>query len=372
MKINKYLIKNFDWYLFGIAMVLSIIGIMTIFSATRQPSGGGHPIFYIKQMYWLCLGILALIIIVSFDYIWFARVSYIFYAVGILLLLAVHIIGKTGMGAQRWINLGPLSFQPSEIFKLSFIIAFARYMSSADTPLTGTKIIKAFFIFVAVPFFMLIKQPDLGTALILLLLFISITLAMGVKRKVILFLLIVGLISMPFLGNIFWNELRDYQRDRLVAFVEPSVDPSGIGYQIIQSKVAIGSGGFSGKGYLQGTQGPFRFLPERHTDFIFSVFAEEWGFMGSMLLLLVYLGLIYQGIDTAKRAKDSFGRLLALGLTFMIAIYTVVNIGMTMGLMPIVGIPLPFMSYGGTALLSNFIAIALLINIRARRFQLFY
>lgn len=372
MKINKYLIKNFDWFMLGIVLLLSLIGVTTIFSATRPLGDGGHSALYIKQLIWLILGILALISVVSFDYIWLGRASYIIYVLGIGLLLATHIAGRVGGGAQRWISIGLFSFQPSELFKLCFVVMFTRYLTLIKAPLSGWAVIKAFLAFTALPFFMLLKQPDLGTALILILLFASLTLTRGVKRNVVFFLLVVGIISIPFLGNIFWDELRDYQKNRLVAFIEPNIDPGGIGYQITQSKVAIGSGKFLGKGYLKGTQGPFRFLPEKHTDFIFSMFAEEWGFWGSILLLLIYLGLIYRGIDTAKNAKDDFGRLLATGITFMFSVYIIFNMGMTMGLMPIIGIPLPFMSYGGTALLSNFIAAGILISIRARRFDLFY
>ena len=185
-------------------------------------------------------------------------------------------------------------------------------------------------------------------------------------------IVLIALVSLPFMGNILWTGLKDYQKNRLVAFIDPHADPSGIGYHINQSKVAIGSGEFLGKGFLRGTQGPFRFLPERHTDFIFAVFAEEWGFAGALFLLSLYFFLIVRGLDTARKAKDEFGRMLALGITFMFAVYFFINVGMTLGIMPVVGIPLPFMSYGGTALLSNFISAGVLINIRTRRFSLFY
>ncbi len=197
-------------------------------------------------------------------------------------------------------------------------------------------------------------------------------LARGLRQKALLLVVIVGLVSLPFVGNIVWSGLKGYQKNRLVAFVYPDADPTGIGYHINQSKVAIGSGEITGKGFLKGTQGPFRFLPERHTDFIFAVFAEEWGFLGSLFLLSLYLILIMRGLDTARKAKDSFGRMLALGITFMFCIYFFINIGMTLGIMPVVGIPLPFMSYGGTALLSNFISVGVLMNVRTRRFSLFY
>jgi rod shape determining protein RodA len=276
------------------------------------------------------------------------------------------------MGAQRWISLGPLSFQPSEFFKLMFIIMLSNYYSFSREPLSAAGLLRVFFFVVLIPFVLLFKQPDLGTAIVVLLIFISVSLVKGLQRKVIAMIIIISIVSLPFLGSIVWTGLKDYQKNRIIAFIEPEVDPSGIGYHINQSKIAIGSGEFLGKGYLNGTQGPFRFLPEKHTDFIFAVFAEEWGFVGSVFLLALYLLLIMRGLDTASKAKDDFGRLLALGITFMFCIYFFVNIGMTLGIMPVVGIPLPFMSYGGTALLSNYISIGVLINIRTRRFSLFY
>lgn len=369
---DRRLIANFDWLVFGTALLISLAGIMTIFSATRPLLEGEHPSFYIRQAYWLLIGLAALALIVSIDYIRLGKASYILYAGGLILLLLVLIKGRSGLGAQRWLSIGPLGFQPSELFKPAFIIMLARYMSMLRRKMSVRDILIAFSAFLLLPLIMLLRQPDLGTAVIMLLIFMSLTLAKGVERKVVMLAVSIALISVPFIGNIFWDELKDYQKKRLVAFIEPEADPAGVSYHINQSKVAIGSGGVLGKGYLKGTQGPFRFLPEKHTDFVFSVFAEEWGLLGSSLLLLTYLVLILRGLDTAKRAKDEFGRLLALGITFMFTIYCFVNIGMTLGLMPVVGIPLPFMSYGGTALVSNFVAAGILINVRARRFELFY
>ena len=373
-KIDRRLIQNFDWLTLSIVILISVIGIMTIFSATRQPSPGepAQTTFYIKQIAWLLISLLALILFVSFDYIWLARIALPLYVTGLILLLIVLIAGRTGMGAQRWISLGPLSFQPSEFFKLMFIIMLSSYYSFSREALGIAGLLRVFFFIVAVPFMLLFKQPDLGTAIVVFLIFISVSLSKGLHKKVIIMIVAIGIISLPFIGNIMWTGLKDYQKNRLIAFIDPDVDPSGIGYHINQSKIAIGSGEFLGKGYLEGTQGPFRFLPEKHTDFIFAVFAEEWGFLGSAFLLSLYLFLILRGLDTANKAKDDFGRLLALGITFMFSIYFFVNVGMTLGIMPVVGIPLPFMSYGGTALLSNYISIAVLINIRTRRFSLFY
>jgi len=373
-RIDRRLIQNFDWLTLSIVILISTIGILTIFSATRQPSAGEsvQATFYIKQMVWLVISLLALILFISFDYIWLGRIALPLYVTGLILLLIVLIAGRTGMGAQRWLSLGPLSFQPSEFFKLMFIVMLSSYYSFIRESLGISGLMRVFLLVVLVPFILLFKQPDLGTAIVVLLIFISVSLAKGLHRKVIIIIVVVGMISLPFLGNIMWTGLKDYQKNRIIAFIDPEVDPSGIGYHINQSKIAIGSGEFLGKGYLEGTQGPFRFLPEKHTDFIFAVFAEEWGFLGSVFLLSLYLLLILRGLDTASKAKDDFGRLLALGITFMFSIYFFVNVGMTLGIMPVVGIPLPFMSYGGTALLSNYISIGVLINIRTRRFSIFY
>jgi rod shape determining protein RodA len=372
--IDRRLIRNFDWLTLSLVLLITTLGILTIFSATRLPSetGAVQSSFYIKQIIWMGIGILALIVFISFDYIWLSRISIPVYITGLILLFIVLAAGRTGMGAQRWISLGPLSFQPSEFFKLMFIMMLANYYSFSREPLNIAGLFRVFLFVVLLPFLLLFKQPDLGTGIVILLIFISVSLAKGLQKKVIALVVIIGLVSLPFLGSIMWTSLKDYQKNRIIAFIEPEVDPSGIGYHINQSKIAVGSGGFSGKGYMHGTQGPFRFLPEKHTDFVFSTFAEEWGFAGSVFLLSLYLLLIMRGLDTARKAKDDFGRLLALGITFMFCIYFFVNIGMTLGMMPVVGIPLPFMSYGGTALLSNYISVAVLINIRTRRFSLFY
>lgn len=372
--IDRRLLKNFDWKFLVVAVVLSLIGIMTIYSATRPLPWAEQQPFYLKQLFWLFLGLLCLIPVVSIDYRWFVRFSYIFFAIGIILLIGVLIAGRIGMGAQRWISLGPISFQPSELFKVFFVIAISRYLTDLEHrgPLGLKELFRMGSVFVFLPLILIIKQPDIGTSVMLLFIFFSMVLIVGTSRKFIIVGIIIYIVSLPFLGHIIWSGLKDYQRQRLVAFIDPAVDPQGISYQINQSKVTIGSGGFFGKGYLNGTQGPLRFLPERHTDFIFSVFAEEWGFLGSVFLFSLYLFIILRGFDTARMARDIEGRYLALGITFMLSFYFIVNVGMTLGLVPVVGVPLPFMSYGGTAMLSNLLAVGILINVRMRRFLLFY
>lgn len=373
LKIDRRLIKNFDWITLLLITTLSLIGIMTIYSATRPPLGvGEHPDFYAKQILWFVISMIALIVVATVNYIWLYRLSYPLYALGLILLIVVLFTGRTSMGAQRWLSIGLVSFQPSEFFRIFFIAGFSAYLTNIGTRFTEKIPIKSILIFAIFPLVLLIKQPDLGTAILLMSLFVILSVSKGISRKITTLIIIIGLISIPFLGNILWEGLKEYQKNRLIAFIDPDIDPAGIGYHITQSKISVGSGGFFGKGYLKGTQGPLRFLPEKHTDFIFSVFAEEWGFIGSALLLGIYLLLFLRGLDTAMKAKDEFGRLAATGITAMFFIYFCVNIGMTLGIMPVVGVPLPFVSYGGTALLSNFIAAGILINIRTRRFELFY
>lgn len=371
--IDRRLIRNFDYGTFLTILAIAVIGILTIYSATRTPFENiPQQDFYLRQIVWLAISMCALLLCVLFDYKWIRRFAYPLYGIGLILLFIVLFAGRTTMGAQRWISLGPLTFQPSEFFRLCFIIGFSSYLAGIGTHLSLRESLKSFFIFVCVPLLLIIKQPDLGTAVIFILLFTVLKLSRGLSRKLTTFIVIAGIISVPFLGNIAWENLKDYQKNRLIAFLDPEADPSGIGYNINQSKISVGSGGLTGKGYLHGTQGPLRFLPEKHTDFIFSVFAEEWGFAGCLILISLYGILILRGYETAAKAKDDFGRLLATGITSMFFLYFAINIGMTLGLTPVVGIPLPFLSYGGTALLSNCIAAGILINIRTRRFELFY
>jgi len=372
--IDRRLIKNFDWSILLVVLLLSLIGVITIYSATRPVLDAEQQSFYFRQFFWIGLSFISFIIVSSVDYKWLIRYAYQIFFLGVLLLIIVLLAGREGMGAQRWLSLGFLSFQPSEFFKLFFIVAMSRYLSESgnDRNLDIGDLLWILAVFVAAPFILIIKQPDLGTALLLFFIFISMVIMAGVRKKIIVVTLIIGLISVPFIGNLLWQGLEGYQRHRLIAFVDPQLDPQGVGYHINQSKVTIGSGGVFGKGYQKGTQGPLRFLPEKHTDFIFSIFAEEWGFVGSLLLFLLYLFLILKGFNTVRLARDSSGAFLALGITYMFTFYFVVNVSMTLGMAPVVGAPLPLMSYGGTALLSNFLALGLIQNIRMRRSFLAY
>jgi rod shape determining protein RodA len=372
--IDRRLLQNFDWSLLFIVIILSLIGVMTIYSATRPVLDTAQKAFYVKQFYWIVLSLIAFILLISIDYRWFIKLAYPVFAVGMILLVIVLVAGRTGMGAQRWINLGFISFQPSEFFKIIFIVAVSRYLCEFEpgVKLGIRKLSRIFIVFFVVPAGLILKQPDLGTAVILFLIFLSMVMTVGAKKKILLMAAVVVLVLSPFAGKIVWDGLKDYQKLRIVAFIDPQADPQGVGYHINQSKTTIGSGGFMGKGYMKGTQGPYRFLPEHHTDFIFSIFAEEWGFAGSTVLFLLYLFIILRGFDTARKARDREGCYLVLGITYMFSFYFFINIGMTVGLMPVVGAPLPLMSYGGTALLSNFLALGIMTNVRMRRFALYY
>jgi rod shape determining protein RodA len=374
MQIDRRSVQNFDWLTLGLVLAISLIGVMTIYSATRPGiEGQPHPVFFIKQLIWILLGLILLFVVVKPDYQWFARLSWIFYGIGIILLLFVLVKGRVGMGAQRWVSIGGFSFQPSELFRISFVLILAAYLSRIRPPIRTLTFMKMLPLLALLPIGLLVEQPDLGTASTMAGVFMLACALRRFERKLLVVIAIVGLISLPFFWDLVWHEfLHDYQRNRIIAFMDTSVDPAGIGYHINQSKIAIGSGMVFGKGFMHGTQGPFRFLPEKHTDFIFSVFAEEWGMAGSLFLLVLYGLFFYRALDTARQAKDEFGYFLALIITVMFAIYFFFNIGMTMGMMPVVGIPMPFMSYGGTAVLSNYIAVGLLINVRLRRFELFY
>ncbi len=372
-KIDRRTIENFDWLTLLCVLAICLVGILTIYSATRPPLDEGEmPPFYVKQLIWVIISIIVFFVFISFDYNKLKRFWIPLYIFGLILLIVVLFSGKTAMGAKRWINLGFFSFQPSEIFKILFVICLSAFLSEKKSPLTVIDTIKTFLFFACIPFFLIVKQPDLGTALLIVTITFIMLVYKGLQLRVLVFTVFLFIVSLLFLWELLWEGLKEYQRNRLIAFMDPSVDPKGIGYNITQSVITIGSGGLFGKGFLEGTQGPLKFLPERHTDFIFPIFAEEWGFIGCLLLLSLYFTVFYRTFYTALLAKDVFGKYLALGFTSLLLLYFFINLGMTLGIMPVVGIPLPFMSYGGTTLLANFTGIALVINVRMRRFELFY
>lgn len=362
---KHYLISNFDWIIFGLTIVISIIGITVIYSAGLNNNGEPSNV-YIKQIYWILYGLIGMLLILSVDYHSLERFAYIFYFFIILLLLIVPVSGKMVSGAQRWLSFAQFTFQPSELAKLVIVITLARYFD--DRKIRGLYKIKDLIVpavIILIPAVLIAKQPDLGTAAVFLFIFVSMAFFTGINHKSFSMLISSFIISLP----ILWYFMKDYQKNRILTLINPQSDPLGRGYHIIQSKIAIGSGGYTGKGLMSGTQSQLNFLPEKHTDFIFSVFAEEMGFTGVIFLITLYLILLIKGIDVIYHARDRSGSLMAAGIVSMLSFHIIFNIGMTTGIFPIVGIPLPFMSYGGSSLVTAFMAVGLLLNIKMRRFK---
>ena len=282
------------------------------------------------------------------------------------MLLAVMFFGHAALGAQRWIQIGPISIQPSEFSKLIMIICMAAVLESRVGNLRGLRDLLPVAFYIGLPFILVLKQPDLGTSLVFMAIFFGMIIVCGIRWKVLFGIILTGIAALPLL----WPFLKDYQKMRIMVFIDPNVDPLGSGYHIIQSKIAIGSGMLFGKGIFQGTQSQLNFLPENHTDFIFAVVGEEFGFIGAVILLFLYLVVLLRGIYIAREAADMFGRLLAVGISSMLAFHVLVNVGMTTGIMPVTGIPLPLMSYGVSALTTDIFAIAILLNINMRKQKL--
>ncbi|MFP3866922.1 MAG: rod shape-determining protein RodA [Desulfobacteraceae bacterium] len=363
MLIDRRLIHNFDWFLTGLVLVIAALGILNLYSAgLSQPLRQDSPV-YVKQLYWLGIGFGLMLGTLMFDYRNLEKAAYPVFWLTVALLALVLVYGKMVSGSQRWLPLGPLSFQPSELTKLAIILALARHFSPRDqtTPLILRELLLPFML-AAIPFVLVVKQPDLGTSFLIALIAATMVLFVGVRWRA---LMVLGS-SLLLLSPLLWLFLKDYQRQRILTYLNPEGDPLGAGYHIIQSKIAVGSGLLWGKGFLEGTQSKLNFLPEQHTDFVFSVFAEEWGFAGSVFLLLLYMLLILWGLQISRECKERFGNLLALGVVAMIFWQIFINISMVTGMLPVVGITLPLFSYGGSSLISTLIGIGLLLNIRMR------
>jgi rod shape determining protein RodA len=363
--IDRRLAAHFDWTLCGIVVGLILLGILTIYSATYSVTESRGSGLASKQFYWFLIGIVALVTATTFDYHRVDHIAYPFYGVILVLLAIVFFVGHSGGGSQRWIHLGFFTLQPSELAKLAIVLALTKFLQY-DEPPAGYRLRDLWmpFALMAPLAVLTLIQPDLGTAVIIVVVFFSMILMGGLRMRSFLCLAAAGLTFLP-LG---WHFLREYQRNRIWTFLNPDLDPLGAGYHVIQSKIAVGSGRWFGKGFLNGTQNRLDFLPAQHTDFIFAVFAEEWGFIGSVLLLALYLALMVVALRVVSRAKDRIGALLAFGVLSIFFAHVVVNICMVTGLMPVVGIPLPLLSYGGSSMVSMMVAMGLLINVSMRRF----
>ena len=363
MIFDKRLIKDFDKTLLAITFIICIGGLFVLHSATQVKSLPFAESYVFRQISWIALSSVLLILIINVSYQKFIDISYLLYTINVALLVFVLIMGRERLGAQRWFAIGDFAFQPSEFTKISFILVLASILGSKRMNLEYASSLVLPLISLAVPFALVLIQPDLGTALLLVPIFFAMMYVAGARVKHLVMLILSGLAAMPF----FWHFLRDYQKQRLLVFLNPNVDPLGAGYTIIQSKIAVGSGGLIGKGWLAGTQNQLNFLPERHTDFIFSVVGEEWGLFGALILILLFFLIVRRSLDIACSTNDMYGKLVAVGIITLLTLQVVINIAMTIGFMPVVGIPLPLVSYGGSSMLTSFIAIALLLNIGMRR-----
>lgn len=435
---DRRLLSNFDWTLLLLTLTISLVGVASIYSASKGYPGTQQ--FWLKQLYWLGLGLGAGFVVLLMDFRSIGQWSYLFHIAVVISLVVLIYMGSRYSSVERWFLVGPVAVQPSEFAKISTIMALAYYLrDSRRVGDLGLRGIVLPGLIMAVPFFLIVNQPDLGTALLLPALFVLIILMAGLRTRLwfymgLLFVLSIGLLVASFSlgyyqvepsqikklqgqgyarqivsrleelkdqryylqGNfrealaaeplLFENQplmerveeasfnplisflLRPYQRRRLITFINPERDPLGSGYHVIQSRVAIGSGGLTGKGYGKSTQGSLNFLPARHTDFIFAIFAEEWGFLGAMGLMSLYGLLIVRGYSIIFQTHDRFSAFVALGITSIFTLQGLINVGMAVGLLPVVGVPLPLFSYGGSSMITTLVGIAILLNIRMRRF----
>jgi rod shape determining protein RodA len=437
---DRRLLANFDWVLFFNTLVISVIGVAAIYSASKGYASTTQ--YWLRQIYWIGIAMAAGFFVLLVDMRAIGRWAYLFHGLVIVLLALVlrHGVGSSGSQVERWFMVGGIALQPSEFAKFSTVLAVAFYFR--DNRRVGNLGLRDLLVplaLIGVPFVLIMQQPDLGTAMLLSLISIPLMILAGVRLKLLAGLAILWVIAIALLvasfkfgyyrvddevlktlqsedvppvlveqaralkGQRLWTAnslrnrmtqrvnvdpgdpfletveesafrpfisylLRPYQQKRLITFVNPDSDPLGAGYHVIQSKVAIGSGQFLGKGFGNSTQGSLNFLPARHTDFIFAIFAEEWGFVGALVLIGLYLALILRGLSIILQTRDRFSAFLTLGIVSIIGLQVIVNVGMAAGLLPVVGVPLPFFSYGGSSMISMTIGVAMLLNIRMRRF----
>lgn len=376
LRIDRRVVAHIDWTLLGLTLLIPAFGLTVLYSAGFDPDNttrafswlpaGVPSMACMKQAVFCGVGLIVMLLGMSVSTGTIARVSPFVYLVSVLLLVLVLEFGVVVKGSRRWLDFGALNLQPAELMKLGVVLGLAKYCSkypprSSRGYTLPELIIPALLILV--PMVLIMRQPDLGSALSVGICGFGIILFLGVRLRTVVSLLA----SIAALAYPAWHMLHDYQQRRILVLLDPEADPQGSGYHIIQSKIAVGSGSAFGKGFLQGTQTQLEFLPEHTTDFVFSVLAEEWGFVGSLMVILLFFGLIAEMLRIALRSRDLFGCLLTIGFTTQVFANVTINIGMVIGLMPVVGIPLPLFSYGGSALLSLFLALGLVQGVSMRR-----
>jgi len=357
---ERRLYYHVDWALLGAVVALCTIGLTQIYSAT----GGATRIYY-TQIYGIAMGLIAMLVALSIDYRSLADKSHLIYGGVLLLLLYVLFFGAVRGGSRRWIDFGPLNLQPSEFAKATLALVLAKFFGDRQrgAPQRGDLLIAGAI--TAVPFLVIVRQPDLGTAATLIPVLFAVAYVAGMPMRIFGILALMGILVAP----IAWKfALQDYQKERISTFLDPSQDAKGAGYQQIQARITTGSGGLRGKGFMQGTQGQLRFLPVAHNDFIFSVLAEEHGFVGVLVTLGLYLFVILRSLDSARLAKDRLGAYLVLGVLASFTFQVIYNITMSAGLAPVKGLTLPLMSYGGSSMIATLAGFGLILNVRMRRF----
>lgn len=357
---------RFDWSLFLVTAALAVVGVVNLYSATSVLRASLSDL-YVQQVYWLVAGGILGALAAAVDYRWIERYGYAIYVFGVVLLLLVFVLGRDIRGSSRWIQLGSFSLQPSEFMKLFLIVALAKYLHN-DPKLEGRTLRELVVpaAFAALPVFLVLRQPDLGTALILLLIFASIVAMMRIQRWSLAWLA-GGLVVGGWTGWV-WG-LKAYQKERISSFLNPEANLLGANWHAHHARVAIGAGRIFGEGFMRGTQNQFLFLPDQYTDFPFPVFAEDWGFVGSLVLVGLYAFLILWGIRVAQSARDRFGAVLAIGVSALLFWHVFFNLGMVTGMLPVVGVTLPLFSYGGSSVITVMVGLGLLMNVSVRRHQ---
>ncbi len=344
------------------ALLLSLIGVAMVYSATQAKVEISH--LYLKQLAWIGIGCVGMLVVSTINYqVLLQRYAYPAYWAVVILLAILLAAGQEVAGSKRWLSLGFMSVQPSEFAKIATTLVLARFLAARQERVQNWDTILGAFLLAGLPMAMVLKQPDLGTSLLFAVLVFSMLFAVGVPLKRLFSIIGVGVLTSPLL----WVLLKDYQRKRVLVFLNPNADTLGSGYNVIQSKIAIGSGQWFGKGWLAGTQGQLKFVPEHHTDFIFSVLAEEWGFVGCLVLLVLFAIFLLQALRVARVARDLQGRLIAVGLTSLLTTQVLINLSVATGILPATGITLPLISYGGSSLLTTYCLIGVLMNIWSTR-----
>lgn len=358
--------KKFNGNFAIVILALNIVGLINLYSATHGVNTGSTTQLFQQQLIWLTTGWILFFIVTILDYKILNRLAWFLYSANVLAILAVRFVGKSFYGAQRWLDLGFFRYQPTETMKLTLVLVLAQILVKKNKPEgLGFRDLFLPLTVTAIPFFLTVIQPDLGTALLLLAICFSMLLFIKIRTSIIITALVAGVVAAP----IMWNfGLKPYQKNRVLTFLDPGRDPRGSGYNSIQSKIAVGSGLFFGKGFRKGTQSQLEFLPERHTDFIFSVLSEEFGFIGSTTTFGLFIVLYVMVLRIAMQSKDKYGALITVGALSYLFWHITVNIGMVIGLLPIVGVPLPLLSYGGSSLLTTMFGLGLISSVSYRKY----